>query len=155
MIEIPGGHLLRKYALTGAGLKNRAHPLAIALALDQLETVQQFLEWKRRFADRVMSALQNIEFLAMPKCSDLHDSPAWYAFVMNFVTSSAPPGCSRDTFVAELHRRGLSEVDILRSTKTLQHEPLFVEPWKILPNYYSKCTYPQQSHRGGTQFPNA
>jgi dTDP-4-amino-4,6-dideoxygalactose transaminase/predicted dehydrogenase len=155
MIEIPTEHPLRKFAMTGAGLKNRAHPLAIALALDQLTRVPQFLESKRRFADRVTSALQDIEFLAMPQYSEFKDKPAWYAFVMNFVASSAPSGCSRDNFVLELRRRGLSEVDIPRSTKPLQHEPLFVEPWEILPNYYSRHTYPGQSHRGGCRFPQA
>jgi len=152
--EIPRTHPLRKFSLTGAGLKNRAHPLGAALALDQLRRLPRFLEVKRQFAEQFATDLRDVEFLGMPK-PEIGYKPAWYGFVMNFVPELAPSGCTRESFVSELHRRGLSEVDIPHSTRPLQNEPLFVQPWELLPNYYTKENYPIQDIRGGHLFPNA
>jgi dTDP-4-amino-4,6-dideoxygalactose transaminase len=42
---------LWRYAVTGTGLKVRIHPLAAALALDQLDHLDERLEGRRRIAD--------------------------------------------------------------------------------------------------------
>ncbi|MFD6072674.1 DegT/DnrJ/EryC1/StrS family aminotransferase, partial [Amycolatopsis lurida] len=41
--EIPPSHPLHRYAVTGMGLKFRIHPLAAAIALDQLERLDSYL----------------------------------------------------------------------------------------------------------------
>ena len=52
-IKIPTAHSLEDYELTGAGLKNRAHPVANAIALNQLRKVLEFQTVKSHFASRI------------------------------------------------------------------------------------------------------
>ncbi|KAL9046526.1 MAG: hypothetical protein Q9214_000659 [Letrouitia sp. 1 TL-2023] len=68
-LEIPTDHDLHQYALTGAGLKNRAHPLAIAIALVQLRQLSDFHAWKTRYATQMTLRLASIPFLDLPPLS--------------------------------------------------------------------------------------
>src|ERR1700722_626714 len=157
--EIPATHPLREFFLTGAGLKNRAHPLAIAIALNQLTKLPRILTTKRRFAAFMSIRLGKIPFLKVPDVQLLESRgifPAWYAFVVHFDTASAPPDLTRNSFVEALHREGLLEVDIPRSTGLLHKEPLFVKPWVILPHLYTEGRYLRPSQEeAALRFPSA
>ena len=79
--------------------------------------------------------------------------PAWYALLLRFVGSRAPHGLTRESYVRELHKRGLSEVDIPKSTRLLHREPLYTSPQKIFPHLYS-AGIPQELRRN-EHFPTA
>ena len=120
--EIPSDHPLYSISLTRAGAKNRAHPLAIALAFTQLERLDSIRKFKALYASQIASRLASIPFLHGPSMVMLAESqiePAWYALVFRFTKSRAPNGLSRETFVSKLHERGLCEVDIPKSTGLL------------------------------------
>ena len=140
-VEIPTSHPLQPYSLTGAGLKSRAHPLAIAIALKQLRRLGEFHEYKSRYAQQLARGLESIRFLEVPTFGFRPDGfrePAWYAFVMRFKSSQAPRGLDRETFVEELISQGLGDVDIPGSTGLLHKEPLFNRPEIILPHLYTQ-----------------
>ncbi|KAL8926721.1 MAG: hypothetical protein Q9208_002795 [Pyrenodesmia sp. 3 TL-2023] len=137
-LETPTSHPLRGFALTGAGMKNRAHPLAIAIALNQLRQLSGFHTWKTKYATQLIVQLFSIPFLDLPATGlGTGTEPAWYAFVMRFKAAKAPKGLTREVFVAELHERGLTDVDIPRSTGLLHREPLYNKPQDLLPHLYA------------------
>ncbi|KAI2622466.1 DegT/DnrJ/EryC1/StrS aminotransferase family-domain-containing protein [Hypoxylon sp. NC1633] len=139
--EIPGDHPLRSFSLTGAGAKNRAHPLGVALAYTQLRRLDSILRFKALYAFQMASRLRSIPFLKVPDIASLGEGqtePAWYAFVFRFIASQAPDGLSRESFVDALHERGLCEVDIPKSTGLLHQEPLYTTPHELFPHLYAK-----------------
>lgn len=138
-LGIPADHHLRQFALTGAGLKNRAHPLAIAIALNQLRQLPAFHACKTLFAVQMINQLAPITFLELPALNfEERTEPAWYAFTMRFKAAKAPQGLTREVFVQQLHSKGLVDVDIPRSTSLLHREPLFKKPQDLLPHLYSQ-----------------
>lgn len=139
--EIPANHPLHAFILTGAGLKHRAHPLAVAVTLYQLCSLDEFHAQKTRYAHQMARELGHIPFLEMPSLHRVGAAtcePAWYAFVMRFKSSKAPNGLTREKFVEEINARGLKDVDIPRSTGLLHREPLFNTPEVLFPHLYSK-----------------
>lgn len=140
-LEIPNGHELKKFSLTGTGVKNRAHPLAVAIALNQLRQLSSFHTIKVSVAARLTSELSKISFLEVP---DIHHTkgldidPAWYAFLLRFKQDRAPPGLTRELLVQRLLQEGLEDVDIPKSTGLLHREPLFSNPEILLPHLYSR-----------------
>jgi len=52
--EIPQTHPLSKYAVTGMGLKYRAHPLAIAIAFELFRNLNRYLSIKAFFAKKLL-----------------------------------------------------------------------------------------------------
>lgn len=135
--EIPKEDPLHAFALTGTGLKNRAHPLAVAVALTQLKRLPSFLTYKRKYADLLTDAVASIPFLKpLDTSHDVH--PAWYAFIVRFDSTVAPHGLTRELFVKEVEMRGFKEIDIPNSTRPLFQEPLYTRPWEVLPHLYSR-----------------
>lgn len=142
--EIPRDHPLAGYSLTGAGLKNRAHPIAISIALNQLRKLPSFAKVKRSFVSKLCSELGSIAFLEVPDLLSLQENgfePAWYVFVMKFKPEKAPAGLTREAFVQDLMEEGLPDADIPGSTGVLHREPLFTNPEEILPHIYPPGTY--------------
>ncbi|POR32483.1 Uncharacterized protein TPAR_07311 [Tolypocladium paradoxum] len=134
--EVPEGHPLRKYWLTGLGLNLRAHPLAIAMANVQLSNHAVAQKWREHWARRIIHHLRDIPFLQLPDvANETTDRHAWYAFVMQFDASRAPEGLDREAFVKLLTDRGLSEVDIPRSTGLLHDLPLFTNTAEAIPRF--------------------
>jgi len=140
---------LAPYYLTGLGLKLRAHPLAVALALQQLEILPDVLAAKRMFASLYTQAFGSIPFLNSPDVSP-SASPSWYAYNLRFDAEAA--GCSREEFVEALQAEGLVEVDIPNSTRPLHREPLFTNPAGALPRLYDTAARPQSDP---DDYPNA
>ncbi|KAK5635041.1 hypothetical protein RRF57_010753 [Xylaria bambusicola] len=150
--EIPKDHPLYPFSLTGAGAKNRAHRLAIALAFTQLERLDSILRFKTLYAFQMVSRLAHIPFLKVPDIIMLGEAqtqPAWYALIIRFDRSRAPDGLCRDSFVRVLHKRGLCEVDIPKSTGLLHKEPLYTSPYILLPHLYANGTVPKYKQNIG------
>ncbi len=109
------------YALTGAGKKDRAHPLAVSVALTQLEQLADCHRFKTKYAEKMIQGLAGIPFLRMPHTNS-SSSSAWYAMILQVDAQTAPEGMNRDNFVAKLHEAGLQDIDIPKSTGLLYGE---------------------------------
>ncbi|TQV93827.1 UDP-bacillosamine synthetase [Cordyceps javanica] len=152
--EVPEDHPLRKFWLTGIGLNLRAHPLAIALANQQLNLFERHDSTRQAYASYMATELSAIPFLKMPTVKNTSkDKHAWYAFVMQFEPSKAPRGLTRDKFVRILtEQHGLKEVDIPKSTGLLHDLPLFTSPHEAIPRFGDAPWYEAQST---SEFPKA
>jgi len=133
--EISNDSPLYKYSLTGLGLKFRAHPLAIAIANEQLKKIDKFIEQKQKFVNLIEKELNKYKFLKLPKYID--KQPSWYAYIFQFDINYSN-GVSVDTFVKALLFEGLIEVDRPGSTRPIHNLPLFKDPHKIMPRLYNK-----------------
>ncbi|MEK7584631.1 MAG: DegT/DnrJ/EryC1/StrS family aminotransferase [Patescibacteria group bacterium] len=78
--EIPRSHPLSVFSKTGFGLKFRAHPLAIALALALLRRLDSILNERNLTAEVFSSALEASS--AVRHAFDLPGRKSWYAFPM-------------------------------------------------------------------------
>lgn len=132
--EIPRSSDLWRYFETGLGLKLRAHPLAIAIALEQFGHLGEFLLQKNVFARYLMDAIHDYDFLRLPFVDDM--TPSWYAFPLLF-DGDALDGVTRESFVRALRAEGLVEVDIPSATNVLADLPLFRFPREVLGRRYS------------------
>ncbi|EGX95966.1 Pyridoxal phosphate-dependent transferase, major region [Cordyceps militaris CM01] len=151
--EVPTDHPLRKFWLTGIGLNLRAHPLAIALANQQLDLFERHDATRQAHAGYMARELSAIPFLTMPAVGRDADKHAWYAFVMQFDASKAPRGLTRDVFVRRLtEQHGLTEVDIPKSTGLLHDLPLFTHPHEAIPRFGDAPWYEPQPT---SEFPRA
>lgn len=133
--EIPASNPLYEFFLTGKGLKLRAHPVATAIALEQLSHLEEFLSVRERHAEIFDSAIEECSFLTRPRPTGC--SNAWYAYGFHYDADKAN-GVSREQFVSLLHAEGLSEVDIPGSTGLLNNLPLFLRPNEVFPGLYER-----------------
>ncbi|UVO30158.1 DegT/DnrJ/EryC1/StrS aminotransferase family protein [Bradyrhizobium arachidis] len=127
--EIDKDHPLYGYALTGFGLKLRAHPLAIAMAAEQFGNLDRWIAQKSEFAARFDTALGEYEFISIPRTQDT--SPSWYAYTFRFDPAIA--GIDRDLFVKALYAEGLREIDIPNSMRPVSDLALFSDPGRAMP----------------------
>lgn len=138
--EIPKGHPLQDFAVTGSGLKNRAHPLAITIAHNQLQKLPAILDHKSKSAAHFIKTLSSVPFLKAPVVED-GVQPAWYALIFRFDPSKAPPGVTRERYVEEVMARGMKFIDIPGSTRPLFDEALYRRPWEVLAHVYEPNAY--------------
>jgi dTDP-4-amino-4,6-dideoxygalactose transaminase len=133
--EIPESSELRKYSLTGMGLKLRIHPLAAAIALEQFDKVDKILINRNNFARQIYDELQTfkeIEILMPSK----DESSSWYALIIKY-RGKQPI----QEFYNKLHEKGLVEMDMPGSTVPLHLLPLFQSPEYLFPDYKGKLNY--------------
>jgi dTDP-4-amino-4,6-dideoxygalactose transaminase len=132
--EIPAAHPLSRFWMTGAGLKLRAHPLAIAMAEEQLESLDLWLRQKRAFAGRLRELLRDVAWLRLPCARDR--DPSWYAFVMQYSAPGAG-GPGIDEVFALLEAEGLAELERPAVTGAVDQLPLFRDPGDVFPWFES------------------
>jgi dTDP-4-amino-4,6-dideoxygalactose transaminase len=128
--EIPEGHRLREFAVTGMGLKLRIHPIAAAIALEQLESIPNVMQGRQRCADIMTGLLSDVPEISLPRPS-AHVQHGWYAYLIQL--QGALVERSKDVLDAA-HAEGLAELDQPRSTAPLHHYALFRNPSEIFPN---------------------
>lgn len=133
--EISKDHPLYKYAVTGMGLKYRAHPLAIAVAYEVFKNLNKFLKIKRFFANKIIKELKNLPGISLPPAFfDINIKPSWYGFVFQYRAGELK-NLSIEKFFNALQDEGLSEVDRPGSTCPLNLLPLFQNPVELFPIY--------------------
>lgn len=137
--EIPKNSPLYKYAVTGMGLKYRAHPLAIQIALNVFNNYDTYLHQKNIFAKKIVDKLLPYKAL-IPQRIPVDCTSSWYALVFQY-DSKKMDGLSLDKFCEALHCEGLCEVDIPTSTVPLNLLPLFQDPNDLFPEYARKFSY--------------
>lgn len=112
---------LREYALTGMGLKYRAHPLAVAILNDQLERIDSLVAKRLRTFERLSDAVGANRALANIKPEYDH-FPGLYVFPFLL----RDPGL-RDEFMRHCATLGNMSFDVPGSTKPLEAEPMFID----------------------------
>jgi dTDP-4-amino-4,6-dideoxygalactose transaminase len=133
--EIPKGHPFYKYAVTGMGLKYRAHPLAIAIAYEIFKNLDKYLKMKRLFAQKMIKELRKLPGISLlPAFFNSEIEPSWYAFVFQY-KSKELDNLPIEKFFEALQTEGLSEVDRPGSTCPLNLLPLFQNPSELFPVY--------------------
>lgn len=132
--EIPSEHPLRRYAVTGTGLKLRIHPLAAALAADQLSHLDTHLAGRRVIADRMCRALRVLPGMSVPDPPS-DTAPSWYALALRY-DSDQIDDLPVDQLVTALRAEGV-DVDQPGSTRPVNDHPLYAAPntaFPILPD---------------------
>lgn len=147
--EIPTDHALHPYAVTGAGLKLRIHPLAAALAAQQLNHLDDRLAGRRTIAEDMLGALRGVPGLNLPPIAP-DAQPSWYALAFTVGPEVLEGGVTPTTILRALHAEGLGEVDQPGSTRPMNEHALFQRPEALFPQVGDG--WPR--YRQG-QFPNA
>jgi dTDP-4-amino-4,6-dideoxygalactose transaminase len=136
--EIPTEHPLSKYSTTGMGLKFRIHPLAAAIANEQLDNLDKILSGRRKFAHHIYEKLDGLKEIKLPKVPPFVQ-PSWYALTFSFIGNSS--GLSDADFYRNVKERGAYEIDRPKSTCPLYWLPLFRTPSELFPFYQKKFRY--------------
>ncbi|MBI5913187.1 DegT/DnrJ/EryC1/StrS family aminotransferase [Candidatus Azambacteria bacterium] len=131
--EIPKTHKFYKYAITGMGLKYRAHPLAIAIAYNVFKDLDAYRKIKNKFALKIIKELRSINGLAAPKIKS-GVTPSWYALVFQYKKDKFQDLPIEKIFSA-FQAENLTEVDRPVSTAPLNLLPLFQSPEELFPVY--------------------
>ncbi|KIQ64776.1 cell wall biogenesis protein [Kitasatospora griseola] len=146
--EIPGGHPLARYAVTGVGLKLRIHPLAAALAHDQLGRLDGYLAGRAeiaRYLTRRLSGVPGLEVAAPPEGV----VPSWYGLTATYRPDELG-GLPVERFHRALIAEGATEYDRPGSTCPMNLLPLYQQPHLLFPGH----PHSHRRYRGG-EFPVA
>ncbi|WP_406272306.1 DegT/DnrJ/EryC1/StrS family aminotransferase [Nocardia sp. NBC_00881] len=137
--EIPSDSELYRYAVTGMGLKHRIHPLAAAVALDQLSRLDEYLDGRQRIAAYIADELDELPGVTIPR-AELGVQSSWYGLTMQYDADSfndLPVERFHEALLAE----GCAEIDRPGSTCPLNQLPLFQEPGPLFPAFTGKLAY--------------
>lgn len=137
--ELPSDYRHYRYAVTGMGLKHRIHPLAAAIALDQLGHLDEYLAGRERIARHLIEQLAELPGIGVPQLPAEARS-SWYGLVLQYRGDDLD-GLPVGRFYDALHAEGAQEVDRPGSTCPLNLLPLFQEPEPLFPQYAGKFAY--------------
>lgn len=127
-----------KYALTGMGLKYRAHPLAVAVANSIFNNFEKKSKFRRKFAADLIKDLKTNPAIKLPPAYlDKRFQSSWYAFIF-FASDIFAKKNSISKILKKMQNIGLSDIDRPSSTKPLNLLPLFQNPGELFPIYQSK-----------------
>jgi perosamine synthetase len=129
---------LYKYAVTGFGLKLRAHPFAIAMADEQFDHLVKWVDSKNKNAKYLTKLLKNVHGIKLPNF-DKDIYPSWYAYTIQFEEGRFD--ISTDEICKELINKGLLDADKPGSTCPLELLPLFRDPSPLFPEYKGLVQY--------------
>lgn len=124
-----------EYAVTGFGLKLRAHPFAIAMANEQFSHLDEWHRIKKENAEYLSKQLKSISGVVLPAAKNKDDEPSWYAYTI--LIDSSKLSISTKEFCNKLIEAGITDADMPGSTCPLNLLKLFQEPGFLFP-YYSK-----------------
>jgi perosamine synthetase len=121
--DIPKSSPNYAFAFTGTGLKYRAHPLGLALALPQMETLDQLIEGRQKSAAVLIDALSSIpgvQIVARQEPGTVHGNYALVALV-----DPAACGFNRQAFVEAMHAENMQLVSVPRQMRSMAEYDLF------------------------------
>lgn len=128
-VELEKHSNLYKYAVTGKGMKLRAHPLAIRMASEYFKQLDQINTRKNEYANLIIKELEGINGIEVQKPKEYCNN-SWYAIIIKY-NQEKMQGVSRERFVEALHKEGAIEVDIPNSTCPLNKLELFKNPNEV------------------------
>jgi dTDP-4-amino-4,6-dideoxygalactose transaminase len=137
--EIPADHPLHRYATTGMGLKFRIHPLAAAIALDQLDHLEEYLAGRDTTARYLANELRGTPGIGIPKVPN-GSRAAWYGLPLQYRPAELD-GLQVERFCQALRAEGCHEADRPGSTCPLNLHPLFQDPAPLFPTYRGTVRY--------------
>ncbi|MDQ3239110.1 MAG: DegT/DnrJ/EryC1/StrS family aminotransferase [bacterium] len=137
--EIDRNSKYYEYAVTGFGLKLRAHPFAIAMANEQFSHLDDWHKVKVDNAAYLSSKLENVSGIILPQIINEGDEPGWYAYTI--LIDSTRLSISTKEFCNKLIDAGLLDADMPGSTCPLNLLKLFQEPGYLFPYYADKVGY--------------
>lgn len=118
---------------------HRIHPLAAAIALEQLSRLDEYLDGRQRIAEYIAEKLDGLPGLAVPWAEpDVRSS--WYGLAMHYDTDSFDD-VPVERFHAAIQAEGCSEIDRPGSTCPLNLLPLFQDPGPLFPAFSGRLTY--------------
>jgi len=124
--EIPQSSPNFASAFTGTGLKYRAHPLGLALALPQIKTVDQLLHDRQLAATELIDALASIPGVELVRSAQPGIVHGNYALVA--LIDPAECGFDREAFTAAMHAENIHTVSIPRQMNSMSQYPVFTQP---------------------------
>lgn len=127
-----------EYAVTGFGLKLRAHPLAVAISNEQFDHLNDWHKIKSKNANYLTSLLKDLPYLKTPVVSKNID-PSWYAYVIQI--DSEKLSINTNELCTKLVENGIADADMPGSTCPLNYLKLFQEPGFLFPFYEGKVKY--------------
>ncbi|MEU4116869.1 DegT/DnrJ/EryC1/StrS family aminotransferase [Kitasatospora sp. NPDC028055] len=127
----PEGHPLARYAVTGAGLKLRIHPLAAAIAHDQLARLDGYLAGRAEIARYLTGQIARIPGLEVTEMPD-GVIPSWYGLTLTYKPDELD-GLPIERFHQALIAEGATEFDRPGSTCPMNQLPLYQQPglWTV------------------------
>jgi len=134
LAEIPPDSPLYKFAETGLGLKYRAHPLGVAMAMVYLDRMDEFLRCRARNALSLQEAAASSAWLDPWYRVAPGVGPTYYAYPM--LVRSATPETARAKLTSRMHELGFTDFDIPASTRSLSTFPLFQSPVSPVADYH-------------------
>ncbi|MEV5510046.1 DegT/DnrJ/EryC1/StrS family aminotransferase [Streptomyces orinoci] len=146
--EIPPGHPLARYAVTGSGLKLRIHPLAAALAFDQLHRLDGYLAGRAEIARHLTEEFTRVPGLEVTPVTE-GVVPSWYGLTLTYRPDELG-GLPIERFHEALLAEGASEFDRPGSTCPLHELPLYQHPGLLFPG----CSHQHRQYPPGS-FPIA
>lgn len=138
--EIPEGHPLARCAVTGAGLKLRIHPLAAAIAHDQLGRLDGYLVGRAEIARYLTGQLTRIPGLDVTEMPE-GVIPSWYGLTVTYRPDELG-GLPIERFHQALIAEGATEFDRPGSTCPMNQLPLYQQSTPLFPGHpYSQRRY--------------
>lgn len=132
--EIRRDSKLYKFAISGAGLKLRAHPLAIAIANYNLEQMDIYDNIRNKYADVLFSIFNGMKNIVIPPTYQ-QSIRAWYAFTLYIKNAE-----KKEELINDLNSYGLN-FDSVGSTMPMHNLTLFKDTAELLPDYSGKITF--------------
>lgn len=129
------------YAVTGFGLKLRAHPFAIAMAYEQFNHLNEWHIAKHKNAEYLNDQLVKCTELELPMPADPQIEPSWYAYTFRIKPNAI--SISTQEFCNKLVEAGIVDADMPGSTCPLNLLKLYQEPGLLFPSYANKVAYKQ------------
>lgn len=123
--EIPQSSPNFASAFTGTGLKYRAHPLGLALALPQIKTVDQLIEDRHKAAAVLVDALGSIPGIELVQSWQTGSVHGYYALVA--LINPEACGFDREAFTRALHAENIRTVSIPRQMNSMSQYPVFAQ----------------------------
>lgn len=148
--EIPAGHEMRPFAVTGVGLKHRVHPLAASIALDQLGHLDDYLDGRAQIAAYLLEHLKDTPGIRVPQPGATL-RPSWYGLILKYQPAELG-GLPIERYHEALLAEGCAEADRPGSTCPLNLLPLFQDPSGLFPAYEGKFAYRPGDFSGAEAF---
>jgi perosamine synthetase len=110
-------------AFTGTGLKYRAHPLGLALALPQIGKLDQLIEGRQKSAIILREALSTISGIQLLLREERGTAHGYYALVA--LIDPEVCGFDREIFIRALRAENIYVASVPRQMATMSHHRLF------------------------------
>ncbi len=138
-----------KYAVTGKGLKLRAHPLAIRIAYELFLDLDIINKNKNRMVEIIEKTVNEISGIKLNK-GYKNSINSYYALMFKFDQKKFK--CNIKEFVKALNEEGAIEFDIPGSTLPLNRLELFRSPNFLYSNYENNIINEDELYEGADNF---